>query len=102
MTMKTTLRPTVSHEISVSGTAAENATAFTNTDISVFCTTACYIKLGADDTVTATTTAGTGYDKYIPANTLVDINTGGAPYISIILASGSDTAYINEWTHKAL
>lgn len=102
MTMQTTLRPINSHEVSVSGTAAENSTAFTNPTITIYCDTVCYIKFGADDTVTATTTAGSGYDMRIPASQLVDVSTGGAPYVSIILDSGSDTAYINEWTHKAL
>ena len=102
MTIQSTLRPINSHEVSVSGTAAENATAFKNSDISVFCATACFVKLGSDDTVTATSTAGTGYDIYVPANQRTDIRTGGAPYVSIILASGTDTAYVNEWTKDAL
>ncbi len=102
MTIQSILRPTISHEVSVSGTAAENSTAFTNGDITIHCATACYIKLGTDNTVTATTTAGTGYDMYVPASVTKDIRTGGATYISIILASGTDTAYINEWSKSAL
>ena len=102
MTTETILRPAVSHEISVSGTAAENSTKFKNSDLRINCASTCYIKLGYEDTVTATTTAGTGYDLRIPASETVDINTGGAGYISIILDSGSDTAYITEWSDKAL
>ena len=102
MTIQSTLRPCNSQEISASTTAAENATSFKNSDITIYCATACYIKLGVDDTVTATTTASTGYDKFIPAGVLTDINTGGATYISVILGSGSDTVYLNEWSKKAL
>jgi len=102
MTIQSTLRPVNSHEISATTSAAENATAFVNSDITIFCETACYIKLGLDNTVTATTTAGAGYDMIVPAGASTDIRTGGAPYISVILGSGSDTVYINEWTKKAL
>lgn len=101
MTIQSTLRPVNSHNISVSDTAAKNTSAFKNSDIRIYCATACYIKLGGS-TVVATTTAGTGYDQYIPAGVETDIHTGGATYISIILASGTDTAYINEWTKGAL
>jgi hypothetical protein len=101
MTMQTVLRPTNTQVISVSGTAAENATAFKNSNITIYCATACYVKFGADNSVTATTTAGSGYDIFVPAGQARDISTGGAPYVSVILASGSDTVYINEWTHKA-
>ena len=99
--MRTTLRPTNSQEISVSGTAAENAVNLKSPTLNIYCATECYIKLGADDTVTATASAA-GYDKLIPAGTSTDISTGGAPYVSIVLASGSDTAYIHEWTNEVL
>ncbi len=102
MTIQTTLRPSFSHEISVSTTAAENTVPLKTNDLGIFCDTACYIKLGMDDTVTATTTAGTGYDKFIPAGVEYEIRTGGAKYISVILASGSDTAYLTEYSKDAL
>lgn len=102
MTMQTTKRPTLTHEISASGTAARNTTAFRNSDISLYCAdTAFYIKLG-DSSVTATTTAGAGYDRYCAAGVYHDIRTGGATHVSVILASGTTTIYVNEWTNSAL
>lgn len=98
MTIQSTLRPKNGNdlELSVSGTTARSGP-FTENDVSLYCATACFIKLG-DDTVTTSTS---DYDKYVPAGQAVDIRTGGNKYLAVILASGTDTAYINEWSKKA-
>lgn len=101
MTLQTVLRPANTHEISASTTTARNSTAFTRSDIGIYCDTAVFVKLGGSD-VEATTTAGSGYDMHIPAGARVDISTGGATHVAVITNSGSDTVYINEWTNKAL
>ena len=101
MTMQTVKKPVNSHEISASTTTARNSTALKNANIHFYCSSAAYVKFG-DSTVTATTTPGTGYDKYITAGVEVDLATGGATHIAVILGSGSATAYVHEWTHKAL
>lgn len=100
MTMQTILRPLNGQKVSVSGTSARNTTAFTHSDITIRCETACYIKLG-DASVVATTSDG-GYDRYLSAGVDFDMKTGGASHVAIILASGSDTAYINEHSKSAL
>lgn len=100
MTTQTVLRPLNGQTVSVSGTSAVNSTKLTSANITVKCDTACFIKFGDSD-VEATTSDG-GYDKHLSAGAEYDLATGGAGYIAIILASGTDTAYINEWTHKAI
>lgn len=98
MTIQSTLRPISGSdlELSVSGTTAR-AGPLSYNDITIYCATACYIKLGGSTVESATN----AYDMYIPAATRTDIRTGGNTYIAVILASGSDTAYINEWSKKA-
>lgn len=98
MTMQTTLRPMNGSdlELSVSDTTARSGP-FTKSDVTIYCDTACFIKLGGS-TVEASTS---DYDKYIPAGLPVDISNGGNTYMAVILASGTDTAYINEWSKKA-
>lgn len=100
MTMKTNMGVVngSTHQLSVSGTTARTTTAFTNTDIRIYCATACFVKFG-DNTVTASTSS---YDVYVPAGQPYDLDTRGAQYVAVILASGSDTAYINEWTNKQI
>jgi len=101
MTMQTVLRPVNSHEISASTTTARNSTAFKNNSITLRSASDFYIKLGGS-TVTATTTAGSGYDKLCKGGVDYDINTGGATHVAVILGSGTDTIYINEWSKSAL
>lgn len=98
MTAKTIMRPIngSAHDISVSTTTARTTTKFTEPEIRIYCATAAYLKFG-DNTVEASTSA---YDFYVPAGVSVDLKTGGAGYVAVILASGTDTAYINEWTDK--
>jgi hypothetical protein len=100
MTMETILRPVngSSHDISVSGTTARTTVNFTNTAIGFYCATAAYIKFGGSDVEVSTSS----YDMFIPAGVRVDLKTGGAGYVAVILASGTDMAYINEWTEKQL
>lgn len=101
MTMQTTKRPLRPQAISASTTTARNSSALQNSDIHVFCTSDVYIKFGGS-TVEASTTVLTGYDKLVPANTGVDLNTGGATHIAVILGSSTATVHIHEWTHKAI
>lgn len=98
MTSRTVMRPIKgsTHQLSVSGTSAR-AGAFVNNDVSIYCATACFVKFGGS-TVTAATN---NYDIYVPASTRVDLRSGGNTHLAVILASGSDTAYINEWSKKA-
>ena len=100
MTIQSTLRPINGQKVAASGTTARTATAFENNDIGIYCATDCYIKFG-DSTVTATTTDG-GYDMLVAAGSRQDVRNGGASHVAVILASGSDTVYINEWTKKVV
>lgn len=100
MTMQTIARPKNSQEISASTTSARNTTGFKSNAIGLYSATSdFYIKLGGSDVV-CTVTAG-GYDKFC-AQGQHDIDTGGATHVAVILASGTDTIFINEWTNTAL
>lgn len=96
--METVLRPIKGsdHELSVSGATARTTVKFTNTCIGFYCASAAFIKFGVEDVEAATD----DYDYYIPAGVSRDLKTGGAGYVAVILASGTDTAYINEWTER--
>lgn len=98
MTMQTMKRAIKGsdHDITVSTSSARTTVKFTEPEIGIYCATACYVKFG-DDTVTVSTS---DYDVYVPAGQRYDLRNGGAGYAAVILASGSDTAYINEWTDK--
>lgn len=93
------MRPSgAAHSIAVTGTAAENATAFNSETrvISLYSTTDLFYKLGTDDTVTATTS-----DHFFPAGVYYDLAIGGDldshyPYISFIRASEDGTVYVSE------
>lgn len=102
MTMQTVKRPTNTQTISASTSSAALGSALKNTDIRIYSPdVGVFVKIGYTSP-TATTTAGTGYDIYVPAGQIVDVSTGGGAYIAVITASGSGTVYVNEWTHKAL
>lgn len=93
MTMQSAKRPIRGSDLqlSVSGTSAR--VRLYRSDVSIHCATACFIKLG-DSTVVASTS---DYDRYIPAGATIDLTNGGNTYIAVVLASGTDTAYINEF-----
>lgn len=98
MTTKTLMRPIKGsdHDISVSTTSARTTVKFTESEISFYCASAAYIKFGGSS-VTASTS---DYDKFVPSGVVIDLKTGGAGYLAVILGAGSDTAYIHEWTDK--
>jgi hypothetical protein len=98
MTTRSTMRPQRGSnlELSVSGTSAR--VALQAPTIGIYCETACYVKFGGDSVAAATN----DYHIYVPAGQSRDIDTGGAGYVAVILASGSDTAYINEWVTTTL
>ncbi len=100
-----TMREGGAHSVAFSATAANNSTAF-KTDtviVSIFATTACFIKL-SDTSGDAATTS----DHYFPAGIYYDISLGGRPsegygqkkpnkkYISAIQEGASGTLYISE------
>lgn len=86
--------------ISVTATAAENATAFdANTRvISLYATVPVYLKFGVSDTVTATSS-----DHYFPAGVYYDVAIGGGdsahlPYVSALRVSEDGALFISEKT----
>lgn len=102
MTMQTILRPTggdvydIAYDATTGG--VKNATAFTESKIRISPTTDCYIKFGGS----TVTVSATSYDMRLAAGGDYDLDTGGAGYVAIIRQSADGTAYINQWTHKAL
>lgn len=99
MTMRSILRPVRGSDLETSvSTTHAVVGALQKDELRIYCDTQCYVKFGTDNTVEATTS---DYDISIPASLVVDVMTGGATYMSII-STGSDTAYINEWTAKGL
>lgn len=89
-----TVKDGLAHEITVSGVAAENVTAFeTNTEvISMFSTTDIFYKFGENDQVTATTNdhffpKGVYYDMAIPAK---------VTHISVLRVTNDGKLYISE------
>lgn len=94
MTMQTTKYPQRGStlDLSVSTTSARSGP-FIRSDVGFYCASACYVKFG-DSTVVA---VASDYDIYVPAGTRVDLNTDGKTYAAVLLLSGTDTAYINEW-----
>lgn len=100
MTMQTVMRPLNGQTISYDNTSGgvNNSTAFTNPTVRVKTTSDAYIKFGAIDV----NVSSSDYDIHLSANTEYDFSTGGAAGCSIIQDSASGTAYISEWTHKAI
>lgn len=97
MTIQSTLTPINGDDLQLSvSTSSARTGPFTENDVSFYCATECWIKFG-DSTVTASTSS---YDIMVPALTMLDMRNGGNSYMAVI-SSGSDTAYINEWTKKA-
>lgn len=99
MSFDFTFKPEKGEAISASTTSAKNSTAFTRDEVSLYSfTEGFYVKFG-DSTVTATTSAG-GYDRFCAAGQYHELNTGGNQYAAVILASGTDTIHVNQWTKK--
>lgn len=102
MTMQTVLRPYggSTYDVAYDATAGgvKNATAFTESAIRIKPTTDCYIKFGGS----AVTVSSSDYDMHLTGGTEYDLSTGGSGYVAIIRVSNNGTAYINQWTHKAL
>jgi len=100
MTMQTILRPLSGQSVSFDGTSggAKNSTSFKNSNISVEVTSAAYLKFGGS----SVTVSSSDYDIRLSSGIRYDLSTGGATHCAIIQDSSSGTAYINEWTHKAL
>lgn len=102
MTMQTVLRPTggstydVDYDATTGG--VKNATAFTESVIRISPTTDCFIKFGGS----TVTVSSSDYDMRLKADGDYDLETGGAGYVAIIRQTTDGTAYINQWTHKAL
>ena len=98
MTLQTTLRPIRGSDlkIAVSDESARSGP-FIRSDIRYYCATDSYVKLG-DSTVEA---SDSDFDMLVPAGQDLDFNVGGNTYLAAIIASGTDTAYINEWSKKA-
>lgn len=93
------LKDGAAHSVSVSDTAATNASAFDSTTrvVSLYATTDIYIKFGVSDTVTATSS-----DHFFPAGVYYDIAIGGSDniaqytHISAIRSDADGTLYISE------
>ena len=99
MTMQTILRPLRGSTLDASVSTTHAVVGpFLESKLGFYSDVACYIKFGVDNTVVA---SAADYDIYVPAATVRDIASGGAKYASV-LGAGSGTAYINEWTAKAL
>ncbi len=94
MATEMTLCPKRGQTISASTTSARTGTAFTAPEIRIKCASDLYIKLG-DSTVVATTEK---YDMvYFAADGPLDIKNQGHSHLAVIMSSGSDTVYVNEW-----
>lgn len=99
MSFDFTFKPEKGQTISASTTSAKNTYPFTRDEVRVRPVAAdAYIKFG-DSTVTATTSYG-GYDIFCPAGEAQELNNGGNQYMAVILASGTDTIHVNQWTKK--
>lgn len=102
MTMQTVLRPYGGNTYAISydntSGGVKNSSAFTEARIRIKPTTDCYIKFGGS----AVTVSASDYDMHLTGGTEYDLSTGGAGYVAVIRASTDGTAYINQWTHKAL
>ncbi|UOF77787.1 hypothetical protein [Caudoviricetes sp.] len=99
MSMDFTFKPEGGQTISASTTSARNATAFTRDEVSMYSPTeGFYVKFGGSS-VEATTAAG-GYDRFCASGQYHELNTGGNQYVAVILASGTDTIHVNQWTKK--
>ncbi len=99
MSFDFTFKPENGQTISASDTTARNSTAFTRDEISMYSSThGFYIKFG-DNAVAAASTAGK-YDRFCAAGVYHELNTGGNQYVAVILASGTDTIHVNQWTKK--
>ena len=82
------MTPVSTEALAVSGTAASAAARNTNTNVvRLICNQPCYFNLAG----TATTSSA-----YLPADTVEFIKCAASDTLSIILASGSGTAYISE------
>lgn len=82
------MTPVSTEALAVSGTAASAATRNTTTQvIRLICNQPCFYSL----TGTATTST-----VYLPADTIEYVKCAASDTLSIILASGSGTAYISE------
>jgi len=99
MSMDFTFKPENGQTIGASTTLARNSIAFTRDEVCIYSETSdFYLKFGASDG-TVTTTSG-GYDKRCLAGKEYELNTGGHQYVAVILASGTDTIHVNQWTKK--
>lgn len=80
-----------SENITVSGTAANNATALNTTGslIRIVSTTACYYKIGVSAIATTS-------NVYLPADTVEYVGYNGGEHISVIQASTGGTLNITE------
>jgi len=87
------------HNVAIAASAANNTSAFDEGTkvVSLYATTACYIKFG-DAGVTATSA-----DHYFPAGVYYDIALGGGSgkgahhdYISVLRAADDGTLFISE------
>lgn len=98
MTMQTILRPIdgSTYDLSIS-TSSARTPALTRDDVRIHCTVDSYVKIGGSDVVAS----ASDYDIFVPADISYDFSTGGGKYIAV-LGTDAGTAYINQWTNRAL
>lgn len=95
MTMQTILKPRNGRTVAFDDTAggAKNSVKFLSPQVGIYTTQDCYIKFGGSDV----TVSSSDHDRMIPAEAMVDMETGGHGYVAIIRVSTNGTAYINEY-----
>lgn len=82
------MTPVSTEALAVSGTAASAAARDTDTNVvRIICTQPCYYSINSTATINS---------AYLPADTIEFIKCQASDTLSIILASGSGTAYISE------
>lgn len=83
------------HQITFSGTSSTNTEAIVSSVVSIYATEDCYIEIGPDDSVEASSST-----HFIPKQTWLDIDmSDGAndgSYIAVMQVTSGGTLYISE------